>query len=150
MAEIRRSARVPYSAQQMLNLVNDIEAYPRFLHWCSDARVEKTDGPVVVAALDIGLSGIHKTMRTRNTTTPVSADGRASIRLEMLDGPLQRLHGSWSFADISADGCEVVLMLEYETHRTPFGLLLRTLFDEIANSQLNAFSSRAAEVYGDD
>jgi ribosome-associated toxin RatA of RatAB toxin-antitoxin module len=150
MAEIRRSAHVPYSAQQMLALVNDIDAYPQFLHWCRSARIERKDGPVMVAALDIGISGIHKTMRTRNTTTPVSADGRASIRLEMLDGPLQRLHGSWSFADVAGGGCEILLALEYETHRTPFGLLLRTLFDEIANSQLNAFSRRAAEVYSGD
>jgi ribosome-associated toxin RatA of RatAB toxin-antitoxin module len=68
----------------------------------------------------------------------------------MLDGPLKRLHGRWQFTDIAGNGCEVVLELEYETHRTPFGLLLRTLFDEIANSQLNAFAKRAAQVYADD
>jgi len=149
MARIRRSARVPYSAQQMLALVNDVESYPAFLHWCNAARIEKSDGSTVEAALDIGISGIHKTMRTRNTTQPVDQSGEAGIQIRMLDGPLKSLHGSWSFSDCAGGGSEVVLELDYETHRTPFGLVLRTLFDEIANSQLNAFTRRAASVYRD-
>jgi ribosome-associated toxin RatA of RatAB toxin-antitoxin module len=147
MAVIRRSARVPHSAQKMLALVNDIEAYPEFLHWCHASRIEQSQDEVVEAALEIGVRGIHKTMRTRNATTVSGADGLARIDIAMLDGPLKRLQGSWQFTDIAGGDCEVVLELEYETHRTPFGFLLRTLFDEIANSQLNAFSKRATQVY---
>lgn len=153
MAAIRRKARVPYTALQMLTLVNDIEAYPEFLHWCHAARIEKSTGAVVEAALEIGIKGIHKTMRTRNTTdAPDSeeSDSPATIRIEMIDGPLRRLHGLWRFTDVPEHGCDIDLSLEYEIHRTPFGLLLRALFDEIANSQLNAFIRRADSVYGGD
>jgi ribosome-associated toxin RatA of RatAB toxin-antitoxin module len=150
MAVIRRSACVPYSAQQMLILVSDIEAYPDFLHWCHDSRIEQSEGSVVEAALAIGIRGIHRTMRTRNTTIVSPADGSARIEISMLDGPLKRLQGSWQFSPVADNGCEVVLELEYETHRTPFGLLLRALFDEIANSQLHAFVKRAARIYADD
>jgi ribosome-associated toxin RatA of RatAB toxin-antitoxin module len=148
VADIRRSARVPYSAQQMLDLVNDIDAYPEFLHWCHAARIEKRDGAVVEAALEIGISGIHKTMRTRNATSISNGGDQATVAIRMLNGPLKRLHGAWEFSDVAGGGCDVVLELEYETHRTPFGLLLRTLFDEIAHSQLNAFTARARQVYG--
>jgi ribosome-associated toxin RatA of RatAB toxin-antitoxin module len=66
----------------------------------------------------------------------------------MLDGPLQHLEGAWSFVDRGPAGCDIDLLLDYDTHRTPFGLLLRTLFDEIANSQLKAFVRRADSIYG--
>lgn len=148
MAHIQRKAHVPYSALQMLTLVNDIEAYPEFLRWCCGARIEKDTGPRVEAALDIGVGGIRKTMRTRNTTTVPETGSPAKIRIEMLDGPLKRLQGSWTFTDHEPEGCDVELVLEYEVHATPFGFLLRSLFDEIANSQLSAFVRRAQIVYG--
>jgi len=148
MAEILRSAHVPYSAADMLALVNDIGSYPKFLHWCLAARIERSEGAEVEAALDIGISGIHKTMRTRNRTLVPVDGGTASIEIEMIDGPLKRLRGAWTFVDRQAGGSDVTLGLDYEVHRTPFGFLLRTVFDEIANSQLNAFVRRAAVVYG--
>jgi ribosome-associated toxin RatA of RatAB toxin-antitoxin module len=148
VATIRRNKHVPYSAGEMLALVNDIESYPKFLHWCHAARREKTSGAVVEAALDIGIGGIHKTMRTRNLTTLADGDRRANIRIEMMDGPLKRLIGDWNFTDLADGGSDVELTLDYEVHRTPFGVLLRAVFDEIASSQLNAFVRRADALYG--
>ena len=149
MASIQRSAQVPYSADQMLALVNDIDMYPEFLHWCHAARIEKTSGATVEAALEIGISGIYKTIRTRNTTSPAGEAGSpASIRIEMLEGPLKSLSGAWSFTDLPGGGSDVALHLDYEVHLSPLGLILRSLFDEIANSQLNAFVRRARVVYG--
>ena len=132
-----------HSASDMLALVNDIPSYPDFLHWCNGARIEYSDGAVVEAALDIGIRGISKTMRTRNVTDPGREERPASIRIEMLDGPLKHLSGVWSFAPCEPVGCDISLRLDYETHKTPFGMLLRALFDEIARSQLNAFIRRA-------
>ena len=140
--------RVPYSAGEMLALVNDIDSYPDFLHWCRGARIEKSSGPLVEAALDIGIGGIHKTMRTRNRTSTAEDSRTANIRIEMVDGPLKHLVGDWNFMDKSDGGSEVELVLDYEVHRTPFGMLLRTVFDEIASSQLNAFIRRAHALHG--
>ena len=148
MAAIRRHARVPYTAGEMLALVNDIGSYPDFLHWCRAARIEKSSGPLVEAALDIGIGGIHKTMRTRNRTTAGEGSGAANIRIEMLEGPLKHLVGDWNFRDRPDGGSVVELVLDYEVHRTPFGMLLRAVFDEIASSQLNAFIRRAHALHG--
>jgi ribosome-associated toxin RatA of RatAB toxin-antitoxin module len=148
MAVIDRRARVPYSTEQMLRLVNDINAYPEFLHWCHGAQIEKEEGSNVEAALEIGIGGVYKTIRTRNVTTISPAEGMAKIQIQMLEGPLKSLNGHWQFADLPESGCDVELRLEYETPRSPFGLLLSGLFNEIANSQLNAFIARAKVVYG--
>jgi ribosome-associated toxin RatA of RatAB toxin-antitoxin module len=148
MAVIQRSARVPHSALQMLTLVNDIEAYPEFLHWCHAARIEKQEGHIVEAALDIGISGIYKTIRTENTTEAPDG-GDAQIRIELLEGPFRKMHGLWTFRDVvDSAGSDVDLCLEYEVHRTPIGMILRPLFEEIANSQLHAFTKRAEVIYG--
>lgn len=147
MSSIQRSARVPYTALQMLTLVNDVEAYPEFLHWCQGAKIEKAVGNVVEAALEIGIKGIHKTMRTRNVTE-ADDKGPARIHITMVDGPLKRLEGHWRFSDCSPGACDIELNLDYEVHSTPFGFLLRTIFDDIANSQLNAFIRRADAIYG--
>ena len=96
----------------------------------------------------IGIGGIHKTMRTRNRTTVAEGGGAAIIRIEMLDGPLKHLVGDWKFSDSAGGGSEVELILDYEVHRTPFGMLLRTVFEEIASSQLNAFIRRAHALRG--
>jgi ribosome-associated toxin RatA of RatAB toxin-antitoxin module len=148
MTAIDRRARVPYRADEMLALVNDIDAYPEFLHWCHAARIERAEGQTVDAALEIGISGIYKTIRTRNTTRRSDAGHPATIRIEMIEGPLKRLEGTWVFTDLGSDGCDVELQIEYEVHRSPLGLILRALFDEIANSQLHAFVKRARVVYG--
>lgn len=148
MAVIERSASVPYQPIQMLTLVNDIEAYPEFLRWCQGARIESSFGDTVEAALDIGIRGIFRTMRTRNITTIADDDGSSMVRIEMIEGPLKKLAGEWTFSDRAQDGCDVVLTLEYEVHFSPLGVMLGAIFDEIANSQLNAFVRRAEAVYG--
>jgi ribosome-associated toxin RatA of RatAB toxin-antitoxin module len=148
MQQIRRKARVPYTARQMLELVNDIEAYPEFLHWCQAATIESSNADTVEAALEIGIRGIHRTMRTRNRTEVAEQGDSALIWIEMIDGPLRHLSGGWAFDPVAGNGCDIELRLDYEVQRTPFGLLLRTLFDEIANSQLNAFIRRAGVLYG--
>jgi ribosome-associated toxin RatA of RatAB toxin-antitoxin module len=130
----------------MLMLVGDIESYPAFLHWCRQARIDRRAENVVEATLDVGVSGIHRTLRTRNTTD--GSHGSYTIRIDMIEGPLKTLRGLWTFSDSDSGGCLVDLSLEYEMHRTPFGLLLRSLFDEIANSQLNAFIRRADARFG--
>ena len=132
----------------MLDLVNDIDAYPEFLHWCQGASVEAQHGDSVEAALQIGIGGIRQQLKTRNTTR-VSDDRReASVMIDMIEGPLQSLTGGWQFTELAPGETEVKLTLDYQIRRTPFGQLLGALFDEIANSQLKAFVRRAGQLYG--
>ena len=67
MPTVQRSASVPYSAKQMFDLVNDIEKYPEFLHWCTGARIDSRQGSTIEATLDIAVLGFQRSFRTRNT-----------------------------------------------------------------------------------
>ena len=143
MPTVQRNARVPYSAQQMFDLVNDIEKYPEFLHWCSGARVDVRQGATLEATLDIGLLGFQRSFRTRNTLRRPDR-----ILIELVSGPFRRLRGEWRFTDQPDGGSETSLSLAFEVTVSPFGTLFSKVFEELAGAQMTAFAERAAALYG--
>ena len=60
MTTVQKSALVKFSAQQMFDLVNNIEAYPQFLPWCSGSRIIKREDDIVEAELLIAKGGFKK------------------------------------------------------------------------------------------
>ena len=143
MPQVNRSARVPHTAAQMFDLVNDVESYPQFLHWCPGARIEREEGSTIEAVLEIGLGGIHKSFRTRNTLKRPE-----QIDIELVSGPFRHLEGVWRFSDLKEGGSEVQLTLEFEVATSPLSMIFSTVFEELARNQMNAFIARAAEIYG--
>jgi ribosome-associated toxin RatA of RatAB toxin-antitoxin module len=143
MAHLHRSARVRHTAAQMFELVDDIESYPQFLHWCRDARIERRDGDVIEASLDIGVRGIHKSFVTRNVL-----DRPRRIGIELVSGPFRRLEGEWRFTDLEGGGSEVSLSLQFEIAASPFNMMFSLVFEELVRSQIAAFVSRAETLYG--
>lgn len=143
MSSIRRSARVPYSAEQMYALVNDIESYPQFLHWCRGTRITDRSERTIEATIDVGLAGLHRQFSTRNTLEPPTR-----IVVTLVSGPFKRLSGEWRFTPLPPQGCEVALDLELEAKASPFSILFAAAFEEIARSQMNAFLARAEALYG--
>jgi ribosome-associated toxin RatA of RatAB toxin-antitoxin module len=140
---VQRSARVPYSAKQMFDLVNDIEKYPEFLHWCTGARVDARQGSTIEATLDIAVLGFQRSFRTRNTLRSPER-----ILLELVSGPFRRLRGEWRFADRNDGGSDVSLSLAFEVTLSPFGAVFSKVFEQLAGAQMDAFTRRAAAVYG--
>ena len=143
MPTVQRNARVPYSAKQMFDLVNDIEKYPEFLHWCTGARIDSRQGNTVEATLDIAVLGFQRSFRTRNALR--SPD---RIGLELVTGPFRRLRGEWRFNDRPDGGADVSLSLVFEVNPSPFGALFSKVFEQLAGAQMVAFTQRAAALYG--
>ena len=126
----------------MYALVEDIESYPCFLPWCRSARVER--GPEGTrATLTAGMAGVKQAFTTRNDNRPGE-----SIAMHLVEGPFRTFAASWRFEPLSARGCRVEFRLEYEFASRALGRLLQPLFDRIADTMVDAFSRRAAEVYG--
>lgn len=142
MPTVQRSARVPYTAAQMFDLVDDIERYPEFLHWCAAAQVHSRQGNLVEATLDIAVLGFHRSFRTRNTLARPER-----IQIELVTGPFRRLRGAWLFADFDGES-EVALSLAFEVTLSPFGVVFSKFFEELAGAQMAAFVGRAKELYG--
>ncbi len=143
MTVVNKSALVPYTAQEMFDLVADIESYPQFLPWCGGARVLSRADGVVTAAVDIAYSGVNKSFTTRNYHTPPQR-----IQMELLDGPFKRLDGVWHFEALDAAHCKIALLLEFEFANMLLALALNSTFSKIADSMVDSFLRRAIEVYG--
>ncbi|KOC88272.1 type II toxin-antitoxin system RatA family toxin [Winslowiella iniecta] len=142
MAQISRSALVPYSAEQMYQLVNDVDAYPEFLPGCTGSRVLESGDHQMTAAVDVSKAGISKTFVTRNTLTD-----NQSIHMQLVDGPFRKLTGGWRFTSLSEDACKVELNLEFEFTNMLVELAFGRVFKELASSMVQAFTQRAKEVY---
>jgi len=121
---VKRSARVPYTAEQMFDLVNDVESYPKFLHWCRGARIDARHGNAVEATLEIGVLGFHQSFRTRNTLERPSRIG-----IDLVSGPFRRLRGEWRFVAQASGGVEISLTLTFEVTSSPFGFVFAKVFE---------------------
>jgi ribosome-associated toxin RatA of RatAB toxin-antitoxin module len=139
MKEISRSAIVEHSAAEMYALVDDIEAYPRFLPWCQDTRVEDVDGRKR-ATLTVGLRGIRQSFTTLNANHPGE-----SMEMRLVEGPFREFSAAWRFVPLAEDACEIHFSLRYEFASRALGKLLEPLFDEIADTMVDAFTRRADE-----
>ena len=143
MTITHRSATVPYSAEEMFALVNDIESYPSFLPWCSDARVSAREDTRLRASISLRIGKLSQTFSTQNTMEP----GRR-ISVELLHGPFSHLHGHWRFDPLPDGGCVVRLEMDFEFKNRVLKLALEKGFHMIANSLVDAFTARAREIYG--
>lgn len=122
MPKISRSALVPYSAQQMYQLVNDVASYPQFLPGCTGSRIIAANAEEMTAAVDVSKAGISKTFSTRNTLT----DGQC-ISMQLVDGPFRQLSG---------DACKVELHLDFEFTNVLIELAFGKVFKELASNMV--------------
>ena len=143
MRRIDRSALVPYTAEEMFVIVDDVAAYPEFLPWCTAADEHCRSAEMVEATLELQKGAVSKSFTTRNTRHPFSA-----IDLALVGGPFRHLSGGWRFKDLGAGGCKVSLNLEFEFESKLVDMMFGSFFEDICNSLVDAFSKRAATVFG--
>lgn len=143
MAVVHKSVLIPYSAEQMFALVDNIEDYPKFLPWCGVTEVHKREGDKVTALMRINYHGVKQTFSTENTNKPPT-----SIHMELIEGPFKHLNGTWTFKALRADACKIEFDLEYEFSSKVLEQIIGPVFSMIANSFVDSFCKRAETVYG--
>jgi len=142
MQRVHRSVLVPYSAQQMFDLVDDVERYPEFLPWCGGSKVLARRGDRTTARIDISYLGVQSSFTTDNVNVP----GK-SIAMALKEGPFERLSGKWTFKPLAKDGCKVEFSLSYEFQNSVLEALIGPVFDQIARTFIDAFVQRAEATY---
>lgn len=142
MTKIQRNALLRFPAPLMFDLVDDIESYPKFLPWCASSKVLLRREGLVEARLDIARSGIRKSFTTRNTF-----EGKDSMHMRLIDGPFKRLEGQWTFQPLRDDASKISLDLEFEIASKLAGIAFGSVFGQICNSLVSAFSQRAKDLY---
>lgn len=149
MPSFRVTRRVRHTAQQMYDLVADVERYPEFLPLCESLRVIRRQempegGQVLIAEMGVGYKAIRERFTTRVTLDPA---GR-KIVAEYIDGPFRHLENRWLFKDAEGDTCDVDFFITYEFKSRALGLLMGSMFDRAFRKFTDAFEGRAARIYG--
>ncbi|HHJ16858.1 MAG TPA: type II toxin-antitoxin system RatA family toxin [Gammaproteobacteria bacterium] len=143
MTDISKSALVPYTPMQMFALVDDIDAYPKFLPWCRDAKVLSRTDDEVRATIVLSKGGVEKSFTTRN----LNQKGKM-IEMRLEEGPFKHLEGFWRFDALGDDGCKISFDLEFEFASRMLDMVVGPVFSQIANSLVDSFHKRAVEMYG--
>jgi ribosome-associated toxin RatA of RatAB toxin-antitoxin module len=142
MQRVRKSVLVPYGAERMFALVDDIERYPEFLPWCPGATVldRRPDGKT--ARIDINYHGVRAHFTTDNANVPFE-----SIVVTLVDGPFRHLHGEWRFHPLAPDACRIDFELAYEFATHLLERVVGPVFTRIANTFIDAFVRRAEALH---
>lgn len=145
MSHIKRSALVHYSPAEMFDLVNDVAAYPKFLPWCKSAQVLSESANEMTARVHIARGAMNRSFTTRNILHK-----NKKIQVSLVDGPFKTLHGAWTFKALKKGGaCKIEFDLEYTFDSALTSIAAKPVFNQIANTLVDAFSKRAVEVYGE-
>ena len=141
------SKTVNYSKDQMFDLVADIDRYDEFLPWCNNSKIINTsikdDIKIVIADLEIGYDQFVYTYRSE---VKLHKD-KSEINVRNLDGPFKYLENNWKFVTVNESECEIKFKIDFELNITLFDILMKRFFDLAFQKMVDAFISRANEIY---
>jgi len=149
MPRFSSKRRVRHAAQQMFDLVADVERYPEFVPLCQSLRVRqrttKDDGTEVIVA-DMTVS--FKLVRESFTSKVTLDRSNLKILVEYLRGPFSNLENRWTFESKSDTECDVGFFLSYEFKSRVLAMLMGSMFDTAFGRFSAAFEKRADVIYG--
>jgi ribosome-associated toxin RatA of RatAB toxin-antitoxin module len=142
MAQVDRSALVLHTAEQMFDLVNDVENYPQFLPWCASVDLISRTETELVATLNVSKGGLKYSFTTRNRLTRPQ-----EMTMELVDGPFSSLSGVWTFTPLSDEASKVELNLSFDFSGKLTSLAMGRVFNQAATTMVEAFVTRSDEIY---
>ena len=142
MGNVSKTASVSYTAEQMYGLVNDIESYPEFLPWCTDAVIFSQTDSELTASVSLATGKLKQTFTTKNKMEPGHR-----IDINLISGPFKYLRGFWQFDDVRDGVCHVELYMEFEFKNKVLKIMLSSVFTQFMNSLVSSFIKRARQIY---
>ena len=142
MSIVNRSAYVPYSAESVYSLVNDIKNYPCFINGCSSANILEDLDTHMIASIGIKKAGVAFKFTTKNLL-----EFPSSIEMHLVEGPFKYLTGCWKFDALNQNACKVNLTIDYEFNNKILGAITSKIFDQIANTLIDDICARADTLF---
>ncbi len=143
MPGIHEIRHLPYSAEQMFDLVADVGKYGEFLPWVVATRVKSDSETEMVADMLVGFKALREKFTSR-----VAKTRPGEIRVHYMDGPLKDLDNVWLFRPASQGGCEIEFSVDFTFRNPLFEKLAGQYFDKAFRKMVAAFEERAGELYG--
>lgn len=143
MPGIREQRIVPYSAEQMFDLVADVGRYREFLPWVVATRIRSDSETEMVADMVVGFKNLRESFTSR-----VQKRRPREIEVVYVDGPLRDLDNVWRFVDLPEGGCRIDFEVDFTFRNRVFEALAGQYFDRAFRKMVAAFESRADALYG--
>ncbi len=146
MKHVKKSVLLWYSPHEMYDLVTAVGDYPKFLPWCERTEILEASETSMIARMHLHYAGVRHAFTTRNTHVP-----DAEVVVALVDGPFSRLDGTWRFARLGSTGnaCKIEFEMCYAFSNGALEAVLSPVFDRVANTFVDSFVKRAAQVYGE-
>lgn len=143
MPGIHEVRRLPYSAEQMFDLVADVGRYGEFLPWVVATRIKSDSETEMLADMLVGFKALREKFTSR-----VEKCRPEEIRVHYIDGPLKDLDNCWLFRKLGPSDCEIEFSVEFSFSNPLFEKLAGQYFDKAFRKMVAAFETRAQELYG--
>lgn len=142
MPKHAETRHLPYTPEQMFDMVADVKRYPEFLPWVSAMRVRQDSDTATLADMIVGFKGLRETF-----TSKVEKVRPDHIHVEYIDGPLKYLHNDWRFRS-EEGGCAVDFAVDFQFKNRMFEMLAGQVFGVALRRMIGAFEDRAKVLYG--
>ncbi|WP_353230703.1 type II toxin-antitoxin system RatA family toxin [Novosphingobium sp.] len=142
MPHIAETRDLPWSPEQMFDLVADVKRYAEFLPWVVATRVRSDSDTEMVADMMVGFSALREKFTSR-----VRKDRPGSLTVEYLDGPMKSLSNSWHFHARDGGGCRIEFECDFSFRNALFERLAGQYLDRAFRKMVSAFETRAARLY---
>lgn len=140
---------VPYSAEQMFELITDVEQYPLFIPWCERLDITKRWEEEGVQFMNASMTASFKVYRDTVHTRVAMDRALHKVTVDYLDGPFKHLHNVWTFTDRPGHGdCLIDFYIEFEFRNRLLQMAIKPVFSEAVTRMVRAFEKRADAVYG--
>jgi coenzyme Q-binding protein COQ10 len=142
MPKIRVSEILPFTCEQMYNVVADVEKYPKFLPWCSKTRVWDKQDNQFMAELTVSFKGIREKFQTLDILEP-----HKKIEVNLKSGPFQYLVSTWHFNPIGDDRTKVEFFIDFRFSSKMKEMIMGPVFTQVSKQMISAFKKRAIALH---
>ena len=148
MPRFSSKRRVRHTAQQMFDLVADVERYPEFVPMCRELKIRRRNqGPEGVEILIADMTVAYKLVREAFSSRVTLDRPNLQILVEYLEGPFSHLENRWTFHAVGEKVCDVEFFIDYEFKSRILGAVMGSMFDRAFRMFTSAFETRADKIY---
>jgi len=135
---------LPFTPDQLFDLVADVGSYQHFLPWVAAVRIRSDSETEMLADLVVGFRALKETFTSR-----VRKRRPHEIEIDYIEGPLKYLHNSWKFEADGQGGTTIDFCVDFAFRSRIFEALAGQMFNRALRRMIGAFEDRAYALYGD-